>query len=122
MKRGPSDNPYWDQLDPALRYKMQGAIWKAPKPLYVPRREDYRNTPKAFGDPTKPGYGGDEWPFNLQRAYKYPSFRTALRKAIAADWTDGHWKFMAMRALLAVLEDLILADVIGEDLATCLNE
>lgn len=82
------------------------ALRKAPKAKYVRDPKDYAK-PKAFADPRKPGYGGGEWPFDRNLAYISPSFRTGIRKAINAKWTDGYWKHEARRILQEVLGDLL---------------
>lgn len=98
-----------------LPYDVQGAVWRAPKARYTPKREDYMNTPKAFGNPNHPGYGGGEWPFDLKKAYSNVGYRNGIRKAIGADWTDGYWKHEAQRALVMILDDLIAASVAMEE-------
>lgn len=90
-----------------LPYDVQGAIWRTPKAPYQPRREDYKNSPKPFGNPEHPGYGGGEWPFDKQRAYTDVNYRNGIRKAIGASWPDGFWKFVAQKTLVLVLDDLV---------------
>lgn len=99
-----------------LPYKIQGAIWKTPKAVYKPRREDYLNKPKPFGNPREPGYGGGEWPFDRAKAYADVRYRTGIRKAIGSNWADGHWIHEAQRALVAILDDLLAAELIHEEL------
>lgn len=90
-----------------MTYALQGALWKAPKAPYKPRREDYRNTPKPFGNPEHPGYGGGEWPFDVKLAYSSPRYRAGIRKAIGSSWPDGYWKHQAQRKLVEIIDDLL---------------
>lgn len=99
----------------SLPYKLQGAIWKQPKAKYTPQRDDYMNTPKAFADPHKPGYGGGEWPFDKALALNNPKYRLGLRHAISSSWTDGYWKHEAKTLLLRVLDILIQIEVEREE-------
>lgn len=96
-------------MDPEekLPYKLQGAIWKAPKAKYKPSPEDYVNRPKAFANPAHPGYGGAAWPFDMSMAMHNPAYRTGIRNAINAEWTDGYWKYEAKTLLSRVLDILI---------------
>lgn len=96
-----------------LPYKVQGAIWRAPKAKHVPRREDYQNDPMPFGNPAFPGYGGGEWPFDRKRAYTNSYYRNGILKTIRAGWADGYWSYMARIELQKVVDDLMAASAIA---------
>lgn len=99
-----------------LPYKLQGAIWRTPKAPYQQRREDYQNRARPFGNPKHPGYGGGEWPFDVQRAYTNQYYRNGIRKTIATGWADGHWTYVARNKLQDIVDDLLAVEMMAEEL------
>jgi len=99
-----------------LPYKVQGAIWRTGKAPYRPRREDYQNRPRPFGNPLHPGYGGGEWPFDTKRAYTNQYYRNGIRKAIAGGWADGHWTYIARIKLQDIVDDLLALEIAAEEI------
>jgi len=80
-------------------------------PGYLPstRRnspQDYV-VPKSFANPNERGYGSEQWPFDIKRAYTDGRYRSGIRNAIAASWTASNWKYAARVQLQKIIEDLL---------------
>lgn len=102
-----------------LPEEIAKAIERAPR---VPRRmsaAEYKaaHPVKAYANPNGPGYGGGEtpWPFDTKRAYVDGRYRSGVRNAMNADWTAQNWKHAARAALQVVLENLLAAEDVIED-------
>ena len=97
-----------------LPEEIATAIDKSPR--YRPREPAVK--PKAYANPNGPGYGGGEtpWPFDVKRAYVDGRYRAGVRNAMNADWTASNWKAATRAALRVILEDLLAAEDVVEDI------
>jgi len=102
---------YYDQysgssdLWPSYYARRERARRKASYWYKRGRRPPWETREKAFADPRQPGYGGGPWPFDVNMAMTHYPYRNGVRRAIAANWTDGLWRHSAKKLFLQMLQD-----------------
>lgn len=70
---------------------------------------------KAFADPKGPGYGGNQWPFDIEKAMREQKYRNGLRNAITSTWVDDNWKSVAKSYFIEMMADLIALELMHEE-------